>query len=161
MMAFPTNHVANTLLQRAFKEGRTDVTNMKLQKLMFFLNGWHLAVTGQPATQDPFEVWQYGPVIPSLYRKVQEYGRAPISRYIKEFDPRSGSERAFVVHPDCKKFYEILDAVWEKYIGIDALRLSTMTHRPGTPWRRAKDEGKSVIPDDYIREYFVQEALAS
>lgn len=150
-MPYNTNHVLNTILQRAFKESRTDVTPMKAQKLLFYTHGWHLAITGQPAIDQPFEVWQWGPVVPLVYHELKKFGGDSISEYIK--DPFA--DKPYVVNAVCKSLYDAVDIAWEKYIGISGMRLSAMTHEPGSPWDVAKRNNQTVISNDLIREYFV------
>lgn len=159
-MALPTKAVVNSLLSRAFREGRADMTPMKVQKLLFYLNGWHLAVTGKPAVAEPFRVWKFGPVLQSVYHDLKHFGGGPVTEYIKEFDPRSEAFKSFVIGDSAKAFYEILDLTWEKYIGIEATRLSAMTHAPDSPWATAKREGNSVIDNDTIKSYFIGLARA-
>jgi uncharacterized phage-associated protein len=151
---FPARYVLNTLLQRGFKEGRVDMTPMKAQKLLFFTHGWHLATTGLPAIDKAFEAWQYGPVVDQLYHDLKRFGSGRITDYVKdEID-----DSPLVISPFYKEFYEVLDIVWEKYIGFDAITLSTMTHYQGTPWSIARAAGSSVISNDLIRDYFVGQA---
>jgi uncharacterized phage-associated protein len=156
-MPYNTNHVLNTILQRAFKESRTDVTPMKAQKLLFYTHGWHLAITAKPAIDKPFEVWQWGPVVPLVYHELKKFGGNPISEYIK--DPFA--DKAYVVNATCTSLYDAVDIAWEKYIGISGMRLSAMTHEPGSPWDVAKRNHQTVISDDLIREYFVNLARAA
>ncbi len=133
-MSYETSLVTNAILERAFKEARYDVTPMKLQKLLYFLNGWHLAVTGNPAIGEEFKAWQYGPVVPSVYRYFKGFGKNGINEYMKDFDISTGEFKAYVVPSQQKEFYDILDAVWERYIGYTALTLSAMTHQENSPW---------------------------
>lgn len=156
-MAYNTNHVLNTILQRAFKESRTDVTPMKTQKLLFYVHGWHLATTGQPAIDQQFEVWQWGPVVPLVYHELKKFGGAPVTEYVK--DPFA--DKPFVVNVTCKSLYEAVDIAWEKYIGISGMRLSAMTHEPGSPWDIARRNDQNIISNDLIREYFVKLARAA
>ena len=151
---FPARYVMNTLLQRSFKEGRDDMSPMKAQKMLFFTHGWHLAITGHPAIDKNFEVWKYGPVVEQIYHDLKCYGNSEVSKYLLD----EGTEKAFVVAPKNKKFYEVVDIVWENYIGFSAVQLSTMTHYAGTPWETAKNQGLSIIPNDMIRQYFVNQA---
>ncbi|WEA24008.1 Panacea domain-containing protein [Rhizobium binxianense] len=151
---YNTRHVLNTLLQRAFKEGRTDVSPMKAQKLLFYTHGWHLATTGRPAIDNNFGVWQFGPVVPEIYHDLKQFGSGPITAYVKN----SFEDKPFVVNPANSALYQSLDIAWEKYIGIPAVNLSAMTHEPGSPWDIAKRQGLSIIPNDLIREYFVRSA---
>jgi uncharacterized phage-associated protein len=154
-MPYETRVVVNSLLQRGFREKRTDMTPMKIQKLLFYLNGWQLAVTGKPAILGSFEAWKYGPVVPSIYRELKRYGAEPITEYLKEYDPESESMKPFVVADSESEFQEILDLTWQKYAGIDPLRLSAMTHAPNTPWAMARKRGDTVIDNDTIKNYFI------
>jgi uncharacterized phage-associated protein len=128
---------------------------MKVQKLVWFLNGWHLAITGEPSIIQPFEAWQYGPVVSSIYHGLKKFGGSPVTDYIKEYDPATSTFTAYVPSSEDKKFAEILDLTWEKYIGIDAIGLSAMTHVPGSPWFVARQHGQSNIDNTLIKNYFV------
>ncbi|NTJ41150.1 DUF4065 domain-containing protein [Agrobacterium larrymoorei] len=152
-----TRYVLNTLLQRAFKEGRTDFSPMKAQKLLFYTHGWHLAINGTPAIDKHFEVWPYGPVVEDLYHDLKMYGSGPVTTYLIE----PGDTGPLVVSPSDKALYQALDIAWEKYIGIPAVNLSTMTHETGGPWDLAKRKGLSKIPDSMIRDYFVRSATTA
>ena len=151
-MPFPTNHVANTLLQRAFREGRSDMSPMKLQKMLFYTHGWHLATTGIPAIEDHFEVWQWGPVVGNLYHELKHFGASSVTEYLKD----RSEDKPFVVNSYYKNLYESVDIAWEKYIGINATRLSAMTHEPGSPWDLARQESRTYIPNNLIQDYFVR-----
>ena len=154
-LVYEAEVVANSLLQRGFKEGRADLSPMKLQKLMFFLNGWYLAIHGRPAIVQPFEAWEYGPVIKSIYQSLKQYRSGTVTEYLKTFDPVSSSHNAFVVSDSDREFHEVLDLTWEKYIGIPALQLSAMTHSPGSPWDKIRRAQRSIIDNETTKEYFV------
>jgi uncharacterized phage-associated protein len=151
----PTISVVNSLLRRAFRERRTDMTRVKMQKMLFFLNGWHLAITGSPCIDRAFDVWKYGPVVPSVYYGLKQFRGGPITGYLMDYDPLSESFKSYVVPESQHQFYEILDLTWEKYIGIDAARLSTMSHAPDSPWATAVKNGSRIIRNDIIRAYFI------
>lgn len=142
----------NTILQRAFREGRSDMSPMKAQKILFYVHGWHLATRGEPAIDKPFEVWQYGPVVEEVYSALKKYKGGPITGYI----PEDSTGKPLVIHSECEDIYTSIDIAWEKYIGIPAVNLSAMTHEPGSPWDLAKNRGLNIIPNDTIREYFVR-----
>ena len=44
-------------------------TTMKLQKLLYYCQGWHLAWEGVPLFEEPIEAWANGPVVPSIYKR--------------------------------------------------------------------------------------------
>lgn len=152
MSGFPVKHVANTLLQRDFEDGVATITPMKIQKLVYCLHGWHLAITGDAAIDGQFEAWPYGPVEEDLYHLFKGYKNQPITSYAKSW--RDGKEKAFVIAPKHTKFYEILDAVVKKYMPLSALQLSALTHQAGTPWSQTREQGKDCIDDNDIAEHF-------
>jgi uncharacterized phage-associated protein len=129
IMAYNSNHVLNTILQRSFREGRTDMSPMKLQKMLFYTQGWHLATTGNPALDKPFEVWRYGPVVSQIYHDLKRFGAGPVTEYVKDLS----DGKAYVVHIAETNLYKSIDIAWEKYVGIPAVNLSAMTHEPGSP----------------------------
>ena len=151
----PTISVVNSLLRRTFDERRTDMTRVKLQKMLFFLNGWHLAIMGSPCIDRAFDVWKYGPVVPSVYHGLKQFRGGPIAYYLMDPDPVSGSFKLPVVPGSQHQFYEILDLTWDKYIGIDAARLSTMSRAPDSPWATALNNGSRIIRNDIIKAYFI------
>ena len=155
MIPLPTVAIVNSLLQRAFRDDRTDMTPVKLQKMLFFLNGWHLAVTGYPCIDEPFEAWEYGPVIRSVYYRLEPIGGSQVTACLTDYDPVSGSFKSYVVADSRHQFHEILDLTWEKYIGIDVARLSAMSHTPESPWAMAMKEGSITIRSDVTTTYFI------
>src|SRR5258708_4237314 len=69
---------ANFFLAKGLEDG-VSIDPLKLQKLVYFAHGWHLAVTGKPLIDEYVEAWPYGPVIPSLYHRFKSYGADPIT----------------------------------------------------------------------------------
>ena len=154
-MPYNTKHVVNSLLDRSFRESRSDMTPMKLQKMLFYTHGWHLAINGTGAIDENFEAWKFGPVVRSVYHDLKKFQGSAISQYLSEIDPFSGDERKYAVNRDCHTLYQSIDIAWQKYIGISAESLSTMTHEQGTPWDEIRKAGAEVIPNTLIQEYFV------
>lgn len=153
-MTYPVRHVANCFLQKDFADGKASITPMKMQKLVYFLHGWHLAVTGKPAIADEFRAWQYGPVEENLYHMLKKHRGSPITAYLKE--ERAGEETAFVVAKSEEMFHKVLDMVWHKYGHFSAIQLSAMTHEKGTPWDEVYNHRDDLpaIPNAMIKEYF-------
>lgn len=149
--------VANYFVAKGAEEGRP-VDPMKLQKLVYFAHGWHLAVHGEPLLDERVEAWTYGPVVPSIYHAVKRHGAAPIKRPIRQF-----VQSSTVADPQVLR---LLQRVWDVYGRYSAVELSRMAHDPQGAWHRtwegAAQRGaiKSVdIPDDQIKAYFVESAL--
>ena len=152
-MSFSVKHVANCFLQHDFKDGIASISPMKLQKLVYCVHGWHLAITDKPAITENFAVWPYGPVEESLYHIFKPFRNSPISDYAKTWD--GDVEKAFVVPPESSgQFYDIFDFVVKRYMPFTAMELSAMTHQDGTPWHTTKNLGERVIQDDLIKKHF-------
>jgi uncharacterized phage-associated protein len=120
---------------------------MRLQKLLYYAQGWHLALRGEPLFGDTIEAWQHGPVVRAVFKEFQEYGGRSID---VEKVPQHG------LAPDASAF---VANVWESYKHLSALALSAMTHSE-PPWCQAR-AGLSLnsasdrpIAVDAMREYF-------
>lgn len=78
-----------------------DVTPLKLQKLLYYCQGYALALTGKPLFSDPIEAWKYGPVVESVYQTYKKYGSCPIPldqvESVKDFDNVAASIARVVV----------------------------------------------------------------
>jgi uncharacterized phage-associated protein len=161
-MPFDPRAVANRLLDLA-RERQIIVDPMKLQKLIYYAHGWHLALTGKPLLDRSVEAWQYGPVLPDVYRAFQRFGAQPISEPARHFSidgGKLGLQRYTMpaTDPDAGYADRILRRVLEQYGGYSGIQLSMMTHADGTPWAQAWSEnpGKRYIPipDSEIEAYF-------
>lgn len=59
--------VAKFVLEESARTSRPEVSTMKLQKICYFVQGWHLVINGYPMFTEDFYAWKYGPVSPALY----------------------------------------------------------------------------------------------
>ena len=163
--------VANRFIDLAQSEGLTDLTPMKLLKLVYFAHGWHLGIMGKPLVDDRVEAWKFGPVMTRLYCEIKQYGTRHISRKLEDFGESSPSDIPMLVpveflvkNSEDERALDIINLVWEAYKGITAMQLSNLTHLPGAPWSQTVEAEKkkykgllptnTVIPTDCIRAYF-------
>lgn len=159
-MAYPPRVVANALIRKALEQGEK-LTHMKLQKLVFFIHGWHLATTGKPLVDEQIEAWPYGPVVPSLYHELKHFGSQGIETYLQEPDFATGQVVARIPAAEDTHFWQLVDYVWQRYGIFSAGSLSDMTHQQDSPWWTVKNKGEKTIPDPVIWEYFLREASAA
>lgn len=60
--------VAKFVLDESARTYRPEVSTMKLQKICYFVQGWHLAINnGRPMFDEDFHAWKHGPVSSTLY----------------------------------------------------------------------------------------------
>ena len=69
--------VAQYIINETLNKGYP-VSNLKLQKMLYFVQGVMLVNYGRPAFEDRIEAWQYGPVVPEVYFAYSSYGATPI-----------------------------------------------------------------------------------
>jgi uncharacterized phage-associated protein len=149
-MRYPALAIANYFYYRSRAEG-FDIDPLKMQKLLYFANGWHLAVYGKPLIREPIRAWQYGPVIESVYHAFKGYGARSIS---EPFDPEN-----FEIPPDDFETREFLNRVWANYGGYTGVELSNLSHDPDGPWAEAMNSsrfGSPRISDASMRDYFIR-----
>ena len=82
---------ANYFLSLQGDDAGDAISNLKLQKLMYYAQGFSLAMRGKPLFREDFEAWEHGPVIPSLYRMFRNYGSGALPKP-KNFDVNRYSE---------------------------------------------------------------------
>lgn len=164
-MPFSAEAVANEFLQLAYRDHKT-ISPLKMQKLVYFAHGWYLAITGRPLLSEPIQAWQYGPVIPTLYRQFKEWGADPIRFPATKEVPGKGTIRPKLDDEGSPEEVEtarkVIERVWKQYGRLSAAKLTALTHSENTPWARLpdKEEPGTVIPDEDIRDYFVRLAKA-
>ncbi len=148
--------VANTFVGR-FGDG-TELTHMKLQKLVFFADGWQVGFRGSPLVTERPQVWRYGPVFRSLYNILTGYANKPIKAPVV-VNPFTG-DTPTIVRDNNNDDSRLIDWIWDKYGRYSAMDLSRETHAVGTPWHTmAARFNFSVpfdleIPNDVIEPYF-------
>lgn len=124
------------------------ITNLKLQKLVYYAQAWHLAIFDAPLFEEEFQAWVHGPVCPPLYARFRDYRWNPISLDIEE--PK--------ISLDAKKY---LTEVCEAYGQYSGYQLEQMTHTEA-PWIEARggiplDEAStSIIAKQAMREYYAE-----
>ena len=103
--------------QTATEEDQELISNLKLQKLVYYAQGLHVAIYGEPLFLEKIEAWTYGPVVPELYHYYKKYDASGIHAD-KNFDP-------LAIDEDTKNF---LDEIYEVFGQFSAIRLMNIAH---------------------------------
>jgi len=157
-MMYDARTIANFLLDYA-DERKTKVTLLSVLKMIYYAHGWHLSHKQQPLVKQPFEAWEYGPVVRVVYEAFKGSGREPLTSRAKRFDvlANSYSEIDDPIEPEAEKF---LKNVFDAYSHVDAFDLSNETHVVGSPWDEIWNAPNGAInigmkiPNDEIRKWF-------
>ena len=139
--------IADHLLVGCRERGEL-LTNLKLQKLLYYADAWHLALHGEALFDEPFEAWVHGPVLPSQYERFRRFEWRPITDEVERpvLDDRVASH---------------LDEIIDVFGGESAIALEIMTHEE-RPWLEARDElpptapSRTAISRDTMRDYYRQ-----
>jgi uncharacterized phage-associated protein len=156
--AYDPRSIANLMLDEADRRGR-GITNLALQKLLYFAHGIHLTKTKLPLVSGYFEAWQYGPVHPSVYRAFKPSGSAPINTRAVAKDPLTGKTRE-LVKPSDQNVIDLVSDVMRSYGHLPPGRLVDLSHAKNSPWSVVVDKARTGvafgmrIPDDVILERF-------
>lgn len=68
---------ANFLLVECRERGDV-LTNLKLQKLLYYAQAWYLAIHNKSLFEEDFQAWIHGPVLPSQYKRFKKFEWRPI-----------------------------------------------------------------------------------
>lgn len=140
-MAYSALEIAKYVINHEHKEHR-EITNLRLQKLLYFVQAKILVETGKPCFEDEMEAWAYGPVVPIVYNEYKGYGNLPIIERQKISERIENSIENYI--------NEILNY----FSDTPTFELVQITHGQA-PWIEAKKNGlHSKISVDSIREFF-------
>lgn len=122
------------------------ITNLKLNKLMYYAQGCHLARTGKPLFDDRIEAWPLGPVTPTIYQKYKVCGRNPIQSIDEKYSSSVFSPEELDTLTDVMREFG-------KYTGSE---LVNMTHKAETPWSSTFALNESEITRAAMKTYFAE-----
>ncbi|MBY5341453.1 DUF4065 domain-containing protein [Rhizobium leguminosarum bv. viciae] len=124
--------VANLMLDEADRLG-IGLSNLVLQKLLYFAHGIYLVQTKTPLVSGYFEAWQFGPVHPAAYRAFKEAGSLPIAFRGTGKDALTGRPR-FLQTPDDPRLVGLMQQVLNSYGRMPPGRLVDLSHAKDSPW---------------------------
>jgi uncharacterized phage-associated protein len=122
------------------------LTNLKLQKFLYYAQAWHLALKDQSLFAEDFQAWVHGPVLPSQYQRFKSCGWHPILVEVER--PRLSLHSETFLN-------EIVDV-----FGIEtATALEIMTHNE-LPWQEARQglapdqPSTAIIRKESMKEFY-------
>ncbi len=126
------------------KDTGEPVTNMKLQKLVYYTYVWYAVEKGKPLFKEPIKAWKYGPVITSVYEAYKDYG-ADVIKEVQAGNPESLDAFTKALAED----------VFKVYGNKSAIELMELAHSEA-PWRdtfNPKNQN-TPIPFDMILDFY-------
>lgn len=137
-MWYNVTEIARYIITRC-SELQRPVSNLKLQKMLYFLWVEFYKKTGRMLFIENIYAWQLGPVVPEVYYEYCSYAGRPI---IGVYNSAINSEDI-----------AILNSIIEQYVYVSASELVNRTHARGTAWDSVYRDGagnRNIIPFDLI-----------
>ena len=143
-------NIANFYIQvvRSFPDDAID--NLKLNKLLYYVQGWSLVRLDRPFFSDEIQAWEFGPVVPQVYHQFKACGRQPIEEPEDFYDESHFSSDEL----------DLLIDVYRKYGRYTGWALKEMTHKPGSPWANVFVRNQNnVISHASMKDFFRKDNL--
>lgn len=158
MNAWDLGHIVTNYVNQ---KGDT-VSHKKLQKLLFYVEAWHLVNFGKPILDEDFQAWVHGPVIPELYQKLKDFGfndlkvvneeDKTVDKQIEEIIAKNGLDGNTL---------EFIYSVLDNYGSLTSFDLELLTHSE-KPWIEARgncaphERCANIIPKDKMQAFYSQ-----
>ena len=134
--------IARYFLAHVNEDYGDNISNLKLQKLVYYAQGFYLALYDKPLFSESIEAWTHGPVVPALYREYKDFGAGAIP---------IPQDMDFSIYDEQTK--ELLDDIFNVFGQFSAWKLRNMTHTE-PPWKDADTCANKIISHESMKEYF-------
>lgn len=136
--------VAVFFLNIVDRDAGSTITPLKLQKLLYYAQGYFLAINDKPLFKEDFQAWAHGPANPEIYDKYRVYGSnaidAPDINTVPEFE---------------NNIVDFLYDIWATFGIYDGKYLEELTHKEA-PWINAR---KGYNPGDVCHKVITKESM--
>jgi uncharacterized phage-associated protein len=150
-MSFPVSmhsalDIAAWFLNEVDRKAGDSITNLKLQKLVYYAQAWAVTLLGRKLFEETVEAWAHGPVVDVVYQEHKGYGYSGLPR----------SRRKLQLAPEERVVLEDVLAVYGEH---SAKFLEVLTHSE-QPWqsvwgdRPATSRSRREIPLSLMREFY-------
>ena len=156
-MPYDVRAVANVVIDRSQSLG-IEVTNLTMNKILFFVHAYHLAHHGAPLIREDAEAWEHGPVYKEIYRQFRGNEDRPIRERPTRLDFKTGGKVPFDDRPD-QTDVGLIGAVIDFYLRIPSWKLVEMSHQKGGPWdqtwnHKSPSNPGMIISNETIKAYY-------
>jgi|NOAtaT_7_FD_contig_31_4514007_length_1052_multi_5_in_0_out_0_1 uncharacterized phage-associated protein len=149
------NIVANYICLCLIDAGDTPSV-LKLHKLLYYVQSWHLALNDEPMFDEKFQAWVHGPVSRVIYDRFKDSKSMYSQIDIEDLDVVD-LEQEFLSIPEEAK--EHIENVLESYGDLSGVELERLTHKED-PWIKARcgipkyERSENYISEDEMKKYY-------
>lgn len=141
IMTYNAIDIAKKIIVRTDTEHGDSISNLKLQKLLYYMQGFHLAFFNEPLFNEEIQAWAYGPVVPAVYNVFKKFKSLSIN-------PEKFTDTLELTPEEATVF----ENVYSEYSQYSAVGLMNLTHEEG-PWK--DHELGEVITNEEMRAFFL------
>lgn len=153
MKPYDVNIVTDYMILRLNSDEKMNLINLKLQKLLYYLQAWSWGINNERFINCSFEAWVHGPVCRQIYDRLK--GQKNLYSLITTDDLQTKEPNTLIEAADI----EFINFILDNYAGFSGTELETMTHTEA-PWietRRGLDPMQGCnkeIPEDMMQTYY-------
>ena len=147
MEKYKINDIADFFLKIVDRESESTITPLKLQKILYYAQGYYLAINDDELFPEEFQAWAHGPVNEEIYNKYKDYGYQSIPEPENELKDFSS------------ELIDFLNDIWSTFGIYDGKYLEEQTHKED-PWiiaRKGYEPGarcNEIITKESMKQYF-------
>jgi uncharacterized phage-associated protein len=135
--------IANLMLDEGHRNGRP-ITNLALQKLLYFAHALFLIERKRPLVSGYFEAWEFGPVHPAVYQSFKDARDKPITfRAEKRNLVTSATEE--IIAPAEPIVKQHISRIMAQYGSLTPGQLVEISHAKGAPWDFVVDKPRTRL----------------
>lgn len=134
--------LAKYIITKCTEDG-CPISNLQLQKILYYIQKDFLHRTERPAFGDVIEAWKFGPVVPAVYYRFGGFGAMPIDMIYSQIVEPTGTEK------------ECIDRIIEEKRALSPWALVNDTHKAGGAWHKVFADGngnRHPISMDLIKD---------
>lgn len=151
-----TNIVADYICFSLIEAGDTPSV-LKLHKLLYYVQSWHLALYDKPLFDEKFQAWVHGPALRTIYDRYKDSKSMYSQIDIEDLGAIEDLERKISSIPEESK--EHIEYVLESYGDLSGVQLERLTHKE-KPWIKARggiprsQRSENLISEDEMKKYY-------
>lgn len=128
-----------------------ELTQMKVMKLLYYVQGTHLALFDEKAFPNDLVAWKYGPVVEAVHDKYA--GQRGIVGKLAH-DRKAQADYVEINNDERMKI--VVQAVWQTFGEMSAIQLMNQTHQE-RPWKETPQS--QPIDAQLMATYFKAEVV--
>ena len=157
-------HSAILVADYMIVKNNCSLTPLQIIELVYISHCYTLGIKHHPLIHDRVEAWSYGPVIPSLYWQLYNFGDKPVTRLlysgIDVTDAFRMEKQKNFLSDELGECQTILNKVLRTFGVLSGRKLLEITNKLGSPWNQCYVQGRTgVIIPDYITEQYYEMML--